>query len=320
MKLVFFDIECANIRKNAANICAFGYVISDENFAVTAKEDILINPRCKFRLDGKQGKRELVLPYDYSEFKKYPAFYGVYPKIKEILEDGDSLIFGHSVTNDVRFLNRETRRYGLKPLRFSFWDTQIFYMAHTGDYNRQRGLGQIADELGVEFTPHRAADDAYATMKTAEAFCKTYGCGIRELFGKLKAYPGKTAGGRMIYPTTDGLKKYREAALAAREKRLADREKFNANLSEKEVSQAGGVLKGKIITFSRAIEDDIEFSIPLVDKIYSEGGRYTSSVNGCNLYVSAENDNSLRSQHAQNGSKPRMTVESFEEILNGTAR
>ena len=42
------------------------------------------------------------------------------------------------------------------------------YAMHTGD-------------CAVEFTPHRAADDAYATMRITEALCKKHGCGFEEL-------------------------------------------------------------------------------------------------------------------------------------------
>ena len=39
MRYLFFDIECAD----GYNICAFGYVITDYNFNVLLKEDILRN-------------------------------------------------------------------------------------------------------------------------------------------------------------------------------------------------------------------------------------------------------------------------------------
>ena len=45
MNLVFFDIECASVNKTTAKICAFGYVVCDENFNIIKKEDILVNPK-----------------------------------------------------------------------------------------------------------------------------------------------------------------------------------------------------------------------------------------------------------------------------------
>ena len=87
MNLVFFDIECASVNKNSAKICAFGYVVCDENFNIVKKEDILINPRGKFRLTDRSGDKGLILPYSYGDFKNYPPFTKIYPQIKSLLED-----------------------------------------------------------------------------------------------------------------------------------------------------------------------------------------------------------------------------------------
>ena len=64
MKYVFFDIECACVYKCVAKICAFGYVVTDENYNVLAKEDILVNPKGKFHLTDRNGGQGIVLPYE----------------------------------------------------------------------------------------------------------------------------------------------------------------------------------------------------------------------------------------------------------------
>ena len=74
MKYLFFDIECSVVSKNAAKICAFGYCLTDEQFNILEKEDILINPQGSFHLTDRKGTQGLVLPYKYSDFKKYPTF------------------------------------------------------------------------------------------------------------------------------------------------------------------------------------------------------------------------------------------------------
>ena len=58
MDLVFFDIECASVYKTSAKICAFGYVVCDENFNIIKKEDILINPKGAFHLTDSKGDRK----------------------------------------------------------------------------------------------------------------------------------------------------------------------------------------------------------------------------------------------------------------------
>ena len=117
MKYVFFDIECACVYKNVAKICVFGYCVADEQFNILEKQDILINPNGKFHLTD-HGGDGIVLPYDYDDFKKYPDFKKFYPRIKELLEGGDRLVFGHAAVNDVKYLNLETKRYKLPSFSF----------------------------------------------------------------------------------------------------------------------------------------------------------------------------------------------------------
>ena len=155
MNLVFFDIECASVNKNSAKICAFGYVVCDENFNIIKKEDILVNPKGRFHLTDRKGDKGIVLPYSYDEFKKHPPFTSVYPFIKSLLEDENNIVLGHSIMNDIKYLNLETKRFKLPSFRLSFSDSQLLYMCHVNDFSRQFGLEHIAGALGVDFVPHR---------------------------------------------------------------------------------------------------------------------------------------------------------------------
>lgn len=316
MKLVFFDIECASVHKTCAKICAFGYVVCDEKFNILEKEDILINPKGGFHLTDRKGVKGLVLPYEYADFKKEPPFPKVFDRIKLLLEDNDSYIIGHAVLNDVKFLNLETRRYKLPSFNFTFSDSQLLFMAHVNDFTHQSGLEHIASTLGVEFTPHRAVDDAYATMKIVEAMCISHGCTFHELIEKLNVAPGKITNYQISRPQSKGFKRFNAQKQAARVKRSQNRTKFYNNLSRKRINKAGGVMKGKTVTFSRTVEDEIEISIPLVDKIYELGGKYTQYVESCNLYVSAVDDTTARSKTAATKAVPHITVEELMELLN----
>ncbi|MCH5147231.1 MAG: 3'-5' exonuclease [Clostridiales bacterium] len=316
MKLVFFDIECAGVHKTYAKICVFGYVVCDEKFNILEKEDILINPKGRFELTDRKGEKGLVLPYSYEDFKRQPPFPQVYKRIKALLEDKDSYILGHAVLNDVKYLNLETRRFRLPSFNFSFSDSQLLFMTHIDDFSRQFGLEHIANTLGVEFTPHRAVDDAYATMKIIEAMCAARNCTFPELIAKLNVAPGKIVNYQISRPQSKGFKRFNAQKKAAKVERSQKRIKFFNNLSKKRVNRSGGVLKGKTITFSRAIEDDIEISIPLVDKIYAAGGRYSQKLDSCTLYVSAEDDTTTRTQAAAGRALPHMTVDELLELIN----
>lgn len=316
MNFVFFDIECASVHKTYAKICAFGYVLCDENFNIIKKEDILINPKGRFELTDRKGEKGIVLPYEYGEFKHHLTFPHVYDQIKALLEDKNNLVFGHAVLNDVKYLNLETRRFKLPSFEFSFQDSQLLFMTHINDFSHQFGLEYIAGALGVEFTPHRAADDAYATMRIIEALCKAENCAAAELSTTLNVVPGRITRYQITRPQSKGLKRYNAEKKAAKDERSKKRIKFYNNLSRKRVNRSGGVLKGKTVTFSRAIEDDIILSIPLVDKIYSVGGRYSPKLDGCTLYVSSEDDSTARTKSAAERAIPHVTVEELEELIN----
>ena len=316
MKLVFFDIECAGVHKTYAKICAFGYVTCDENFNILEKEDILINPKGKFELTDRKGEKGLVLPYEYEEFKKQPPFKHVYGRIRKLLEDKDTLVMGHAVLNDVKYLNLETRRFGLPSFNFSFADSQLLFMTHINDFSHQFGLEFIANELGVEFTPHRAADDAYATMRIVEALCKANECRVTELGDKLHVTKGRIKNYQITPPFSRGFKRYKSENKAARLRRSRNRVKFYNNLSRKKVKKEGGPLAGRTFTFSRAVEDEIDISIGLVDRIYELGGKYSQRTDKCTAYVAPENDNTTRTKSAAARAVTRYTVDELKELLH----
>lgn len=315
MKLVFFDIECAGVHKTYAKICAFGYVVCDENFNILEKEDILINPKGRFELTNRRGEKGLVLPYDYADFKKQPSFPKVYSRIKALLEDKDSIVLGHAVLNDVKYLNLECRRFHLPPFKFSFADSQLFFMASVNDFSRQFGLEHIAEELGVEFTPHRAADDAYATMRVVQEMCRANNCTYEELVALLGFTNGRTENNNIVRPQCTGFKKYRKSLRKAREARSRARVKFYNNLTRRR-KMVKGPLSGKIFCFSRVLEDEIDESIPLVESIFALGGNYSKHVEECTHYVRAENDVTDRTRKADVADKTQLTPEVLKEMLN----
>ena len=289
MKYVFFDIECACVFKSVAKMCSFGYVVTDELFQVLEREDILMNPRGKFHLTGRRGEEGLVLPYEYEDFKKHPVFPAFFSRIKRLLEDKDSIVLGHATINDVNYLNLETKRYHLPSFRFAFHDTQFFYMNTEGDFSRQYGLGGMAEALGVEFTPHRAVDDAYATMRVCEALCKREGTDVLGLVTRYDIQAGRIANYKITPQTSAGQQKYYEEKDAEKEAHHRAHEEFyryvNKHMHRR---RKGGNLEGKVFCFARDVEDDVPMSVKLVAAIFESGGKYTSHPTECNVYVARD--------------------------------
>lgn len=317
MNLLFFDIECASVYKTTAKICAFGYVLCDDCFNIIQKEDILINPKGKFHLTDGRGEHGLELPYDYAEFKNHPAFPAVYPKIRALLENKNNLVFGHSTLNDVKYLDLETLRFKLPPFNFFFSDSQLLYMAAVNDYSRQFGLEYITRDLNVEFTPHRAADDAYATMKIVEAMCLRRGISPFELEEQLEIEHGLLRNHKIVKPTSRGYEEYVAGRERARRERGERRNQFYIFLSRRRVKK-GGKLQGKTFNFSRNLEDDTDVSMSLVSAIYENGGRYTQKLAECNVYVCAADDATVRTRNARESEGLAVIdIEKLEELING---
>lgn len=315
MNLLFFDIECAGVHKTYAKICAFGYVLCDNKFNIIEKRDVLINPKGRFELTDRKGVRGLVLPYKYEDFKKFPLFTAEYAKIKSLLEDPANIVIGHAVLNDVKYLNLETGRFSLQPFNYKFWDSQLVYMTYTNDFSHQFGLEHIAEQLNVEFVPHRAADDAYATMKIVEEICKREKCDFLTLAKKLKMKVGRTAENVVTPPTAEAFTAYRLAALAVKAERSQKRQEFYNKLVRQKYLK-NGKLHGKVFIFSRIIEDNLELSLPLLERIYKMGGRYTQKVEACNVCVADSDDFSPRANNAREAKKQIIDLNTLGALLN----
>ncbi len=314
MKYVFFDIECASVYKNCAKICAFGYCVCDEHFQILKKKDLLINPRGKFDLTDRKGRKGIVLPYNYADFKKYPPFYHYYPAIKELLEAEDTLVVGHAVLNDVKYLNLETRRFKLPSFNFNFIDTQMLFMSYMNDFTRQYGLEEIAEKLKVRYTPHRAAEDAYATSRILCAMCRKKKCNVEKLLELYGFTAGKIENYAISGTQSTAYKQYIKEKNRIKNARARARIKFNNKLLRMKPHE--GKLNGVAFTFTRVIEDDIKISIPLLDKIYAAGGTYTRDTECCKYFVRAEEDTSTRFNEAQEDEKINVIdLNGLQELL-----
>jgi len=311
MRYLFFDIECAGVSKTAAKICAFGYCLTDEQFHILEKEDILINPQGSFRLTDRRGEHGLVLPYEYSTFKRCPKFTDVAPKIYGLLQADDTLVVGHATMNDVKYLNLETARFHLPPLAFSFADTQFIYMNRIGEFLRQFALKTIGEELGVDFVPHRAVDDAYATMKIAEAMCKESNCTFSELLKKYEITVGFTKDGEVTQNTSVAQEKFLQEHAKKKEEKERKRGKFRQYVEKCKRRRAKeGILKGRSLCLSHALEWE-ECAYAIADKAFASAAWWTGKAEECDVYVAAEDETGPRIKSAQEKGARIYTAKEF---------
>ncbi|MBQ8406808.1 MAG: hypothetical protein IJY38_02705 [Clostridia bacterium] len=317
MKYLFFDIECAVVFKNVAKICAFGYCLTDEQFNIIEKNDILINPQGKFHLTDRKGRRGLVLPYEYGEFKNYPIFPKVVKKIRAMLQDKDTLVVGHATQNDVKYLNLETQRYTLSSFEFEYTDTQFLYMNVKKDFTRQFGLGSIVENLGVEFVAHKAVDDAYATMRVAQELCKAEGLTLPQMLKKYEITNGRIADYQITSCDSTAHSEYVNEVARKKEEREKNRAKLHIFIDreKRKRNKKGGLLLNKTVCLSHIVEDEFERSKKLAKFIIANGAFITGKAEECDLYVYADGENGLRMKSAKDKGARLMTASEIEEFL-----
>lgn len=215
MKYLFFDIECADGGK--ATICSFGYVIADENFKILRREDIVINPQGRFYLTGRAGRPDVHLAYPEATFKRAPAFDKFYNKIKALVENEEYYVVGHSIGDDVTYLNKACARYKLEPFSFEYFDTQRMYRELTGDKKSISLENALAAfEIDEKFRYHQSVEDARATMFLLKALLAKANASFEDYRTSTDRCTGKTANGKSEWdytpPMTEG-RRLRERGL-----------------------------------------------------------------------------------------------------------
>ena len=201
MKYLFFDIECADGGK--ATICSFGYVITDENFKILRREDIVINPQVKFYLTGRAGRPDVHLAYPEATFKRAPTFDKFYNKIKALVESKEYYVIGHSIGDDVTYLNKACARYKLEPLSFEYFDTQRMYRELTGDKKSISLENALAAfEINEKFRYHQSVEDARATMFLLKALLVKTNMSFEDYRTITDRCTGKTANGKSEWDYT----------------------------------------------------------------------------------------------------------------------
>ena len=214
MKYLFFDIECANRDSTGKNqIYSFGYLLADENMHILEREkDILFNFFFK-QWDWHVVKE--MLAYPKLEIERQPKFNKVYTKIKNLLENPETVVCGFSVKDDVGYLLDECERYECEPFQFKFYDVQRLAAKVTGTKVNRLGAayvewcGRLADGA------HRSDVDARYTYEVAKAICHKTNKELIDLFQENEVCQGKIDGFRFGYSDEE---------LLTRDERRAKRE------------------------------------------------------------------------------------------------
>lgn len=175
MQFLAIDLEACN-RYVKGSVFSVGYVLADENFNVLKKEDIIINPKCKFVAKFRK-------PIEFSVTKEQaeaaPTLAEQYDKIAALF-GRDTIVLAHSANSDMSMLNEACKRARVPAFKFKYICTQMIYSA-IYDVMNGIGLDKAAEEMHVTFTHHKADDDALMALLLLKSCCEKMGCTYLQL-------------------------------------------------------------------------------------------------------------------------------------------
>ena len=297
MNYCFFDIECANCFGGKGKICSFGYVITDEQFNILEKKDIVINPRSSFNLGP-----DLKLAYTKAEFRQAAPFPDYYDEIGALLEYPEYVILGYSIENDCNFLRSDCKRYELPSFDFPFYDVQCIVM-QLFDLQNMPSLQKALEFFGMHEDQeiHKSDDDAYMTMLAMKGACEHLGITASELLARYPIAQGSLKDYEIHSNYKEERERQRALKDAERQKAIseANRNRIRYNSPNfyafqrhlrRMTSQIGdGVLNGQRISLSSGYEKNhYRQMLKITELIAQAGGQYVQKASHCSLFVACE--------------------------------
>lgn len=313
MKYLAFDIEAAN-GYQLSSICSVGVVIADEQFNVISRENIWINPKTKYNLNGTREKVGIDLGLDKALLDASPDFKQVYDKIKSLLTDKQYVVLGHAVDADVRMLNKACERYRLPSIDFEFICSQLLYKMYKGD-KEVKGLGKIANDLGITFHQHNSEEDAYVTMLTLKYLVEDSGLSVDQLLDKYHIKKGTNVNFELSRPVSligqVSKKKLTQVAI----------EKIKAYVAT--VKKVSNEYSGTAFCLARSLElSDSDQLYNVIKTIVQKGGRYTAKLFKGNVYVYSDSptDQDIMREKRVNELQEQglLTTATIQQVLEGT--
>lgn len=300
MNYLFFDIEGANSYGGVSKICSFGYVLTNEEFEILERRDILVNPRSKFNLGP-----NIKLAYEKEEFKAAGDFTQHYDEIKAVLMQPDIKIFGFAVDNDAKYVRDECKRYHLEGMNFDYFDVQRMAKDKFA-LDNQPGLPKACELLEIDFDQdiHKSDDDALMTMEVLKAVCEKFEKSVDELIEESPACHGRLENGEFRWLNVQ--KKTNESEERAMNRMTGENgnlQKFLAFCDKvKPSKKANKSFEGKLVCISMNYERrNFTQMMNIVQLITDRGGRYSTKASECNVFVTSE--------YFRSGGKPCVRIE-----------
>ena len=147
MRYLFFDLEYATSKGGESKICEFGYVVTDEQFKIIERDNLIIDPNID-RSEWDYRVVRTILTRTISEYESCPKFTYYYDRIVRLITGAD-LVIGHTLDSDAKAINDDCKRYELPSINYDFYDVKLFYKQFANTH-RDTGVTTILKALNID--------------------------------------------------------------------------------------------------------------------------------------------------------------------------
>ena len=278
MEYIFIDTESCTGKGDDGSLCSIGYALADENFVITERNDLLINPLPKrFSVGDKKNLKRTGVMFAYAEeeFRKAPDFKGRYEEIKKLF--AGRTVLGFAMSNDVKYINDACDKFGLPRIEYEFTDVQFLYkLSHPSE--NSVGLKTLADKYGISYLEHRSDEDAVVSLLVLKHMLSECNCTFKQYLAKYDVKFGKNLiGGKYNSYSMTEFRHEQGLKISKRLQRLI----YNEYLRKLPPKHSGD-----IYSFAYCVEkNEVDELRTVIDALYARGDCFTRDADICTVYV-----------------------------------
>ncbi len=162
----FTAIDFETSSKGMTSVCSLGWCVVEDGLITERRESLI--KRDPFEFNEYNTKIHGITPemvWDKPTFDKY------WDMLRPYIEN--RMVIAHNASFDVHVLCETLKHFNIPIPAFSYLCTVTLSQKAYPDLFSHK-LNNLAEALGIDFTHHRACDDAYACAKAFLRICEDY--------------------------------------------------------------------------------------------------------------------------------------------------
>lgn len=243
-----------------------------------------MNPEAPFDYYLFKKKSRIKLAYEKEFFRKQENFVYYYDQIKFLLEQPDLVIFGYSISNDIRYLHDACNRYNLPLILFNGYDAQEL-LNILKKHDQSIGLEKAITDFNIDLShqiAHRSDEDAFKTMRIVQEMCNLMEMDVKQLIeiADLKALSSIQEQKRKLFLPT--------------KTKVSKKPRILNGYYNQEIENAFEMkLQRDTFSIAQDLQKNEETLLETLELIYNNGGIVKNKLNESKYILTANDDTRL---------------------------